>query len=146
MKRTLLGFLGVCVLLFSVVVIISTYRSTNKEYICSGDLVDKDKTPRRINVHFELKNEYSGIPWDNRHWLVVRLTGPKHFYASNNVDSIFYNTRETEIKLRGTEWDKNLTVFASHNDGSRLFFDFKTKILEHTELESASNLLCQEII
>lgn len=142
-KGFIINILVLCIVLFAIMVSISSFRSTNENYVCSGELIEKEKSPRHVNLKFEIKNDYSGIPWDNSYWTFVRIDS---FYASEFDGLKNYGS----IRWTKTIYGKNLMIFAENND-TLVSFDFNSKILDmgvynaRGTLERNYNLLCNKI-
>jgi hypothetical protein len=153
MKKLLSRLFVLCFIIFSIAVMISSFRSTEETYVCSGDLIEHNKSTRNINVKFEVQNQYSGIPWNDYHWTYVQMidNAPYVFYSSELGDSNKGFTRYGELHWIETVWGNKLKVWATNNDRF-LSFDFTTKILEIKVWDNSGNtrladynLVCREI-
>ena len=157
------GLFGLLLLIFIVMWCISSYRSTEQAYVCSGSFIEQGKREKTLNVKFEIENSYSGIPWSDKHFMSVKMldNAPYVFYHSMNAlgdeHNLNWNTG-LDFHWSRTYYGKDLSIWISKERTSTfspaqmISFDFQTKILEIViwkdagEIRAAEyNMICKEV-
>lgn len=148
LKEIIIGIIASCSIAFTAVYCISTYRSIDKNYSCSGYV---DNTPKIYSLHY--KRFFSGLFWSDWGWSEVKLESGWYDFAG-----FYYFDEDGELDNKIMSVDKSVYFFKDRNtihastgldtpQMRKLVFNLTTGVLifENREKKSVFQGICKEV-